>query len=48
MNMKKVNPFPFSDDNKRYHTWNYYLKHQYHEKVFNRGAAGLSTGRLCP
>lgn len=27
------NPFPYSDDNKRYHTWNYYLKHRFHQKV---------------
>lgn len=45
MNMKKVNPFPFSDDNKRYHTWNYYLKHQYHEKVFK---VALNANFSCP
>lgn len=27
------NPFIYSDDNKRYYTWNYYLKHQYGQKV---------------
>ena len=43
--MKKVNPFPFSDDNKRYHTWNYYLKHQYHEKVFK---VALNANFSCP
>ena len=31
--MKSVNPFPFSDDNKRYHTWNYYLRHRFGKKI---------------
>lgn len=43
--MKKTNPFPFSDDNKRYHTWNYYLKHQYYEKVFK---VALNADFSCP
>ena len=30
----KNNPFPYSDDNKRYYTWNYYLKQTYGNKVF--------------
>lgn len=29
----KNNPFPYSDDNKRYYTWNYYLKQTYGQKV---------------
>lgn len=28
------NPFEFSDDNKRYHTYNYYLKKRFGQKVF--------------
>ena len=28
------NPFIYSDDNKRYHTFNYYLRHRYHKKVY--------------
>lgn len=43
--MKKTNPFPYSDDNKRYHTWNYYLKHRYHEKVFK---VALNANFSCP
>ena len=43
--MKKINPFPYSDDNKRYHTWNYYLKHRYHEKVFK---VALNANFSCP
>ena len=39
------NPFPFSDDNKRYHTWNYYLKH----KIGNKTAkVPLDAGFSCP
>ena len=30
--MSYNNPFPYSDDNKRYHTWNYYLKHRFHSE----------------
>lgn len=41
----KKNPFPFSDDNKRYHTWNYYLKHRYHEKVCK---VALNADFSCP
>lgn len=29
----KNNPFPYSNDNKRYYTWNYYLKEKYGQKV---------------
>lgn len=28
-----LSPFPFSDTNKRYHTWDYFLKHRYGGKV---------------
>lgn len=39
------NPFPYSDDNKRYHTWNYYLKHRFHQKVFK---VALNANFSCP
>ncbi|MBS7175941.1 TIGR01212 family radical SAM protein [Massiliimalia timonensis] len=38
-------PFPYSDDNKRYHTWNYYLRHQFGGKVFK---VSLNAGFTCP
>lgn len=43
--MKTRNPFPYSNDNKRYHTWNYYLKQKYHEKVFK---VPLNAAFSCP
>lgn len=42
---KKKNPFPYSDDNKRYHTWNYYLKHRFHQKVCK---VPLNANFSCP
>ena len=39
------NPFPFSNDNKRYHTFNYYLRHRFNEKAFK---VGLDAGFTCP
>lgn len=39
------NPFPFSDDNLRYHSYSYYLKHKYHQKVFK---VPLDAGFTCP
>lgn len=39
------NPFIYSNDNKRYHTFNYYLKETYHEKVFK---VVLDAGFTCP
>lgn len=39
------NVFPFSDDNKRYHTQNYYMRHRYGEKVCK---IPLSGGFSCP
>lgn len=39
------NPFIYSDDNKRYHTFHYYLKHTYHSKVFK---VPLNGGFTCP
>ncbi|MDD3049284.1 MAG: TIGR01212 family radical SAM protein [Bacilli bacterium] len=43
--MKQQNPFPYSFDNKRYHTWNYYLKNTYHQKVFK---VPLNANFSCP
>ncbi|MCI9313033.1 MAG: TIGR01212 family radical SAM protein [Erysipelotrichaceae bacterium] len=43
--MKTNNPFPYSDDHKRYHTWNYYLRHTYHTKAFK---VALDGGFTCP
>lgn len=43
--MSYNNPFPYSDDNKRYHTWNYYLKHTFHSKVFK---VALNANFSCP
>lgn len=39
------NPFPLSDDNKRYHTWNYYLKQRFQKKVFK---VALNAAFSCP
>lgn len=39
------NPFIYSNDNKRYHTFNYYLKNQYQEKIFK---VPLDAGFTCP
>ncbi|MGL5383960.1 MAG: TIGR01212 family radical SAM protein, partial [Culicoidibacterales bacterium] len=39
------NPFPYSSDNKRYHTWNYHLREVYGEKVFK---VSLNAGFTCP
>lgn len=39
------NPFPYSNDNKRYHTWNYYLKQTFHQKVFK---VALNANFSCP
>ena len=38
-------PFLYTDDNKRYHTYNYYLRHRYGTKVFK---VGLDAGFTCP
>lgn len=43
--MKQPNPFLYSDDNKRYLTWNYYLKHRYQQKVYK---VPLNAGFTCP
>ena len=39
------NPFIYSNDNKRYHTWNYYLRNKYHCKVFK---VPLNANFSCP
>ncbi len=39
------NPFKYSLDNKRYHTYNYYLKSQYHTKV---AKVIIDGGFTCP
>ena len=40
-----MNPFKYSNDNKRYHTFNYYLKNKYHSKV---AKVSLNAGFTCP
>ena len=40
-----MNKFPYSLDNKRYHTYNYYLKNKYHKKV---AKVSLNAGFTCP
>ena len=40
-----VNEFEFSNTNKRYHTFDYYLKNKYNEKVFK---VSLNAGFSCP
>ena len=45
MNSVKDNPFPYSDDNKRYHTYNYYLRHRFGKKVFK---VPLNVDLGCP
>ncbi len=39
------NKFKYSDDNKRYHTWNYHLRHKFGCKVFK---VALNGGFTCP
>ena len=41
----KSNNFKYSDDNKRYHTYNYYLRHKYGKKVFK---VPLNANFGCP
>ncbi len=50
INMKKetqrnTNPFPFSDSNKRYHTFDYYLRRLFGEKT---AKISLDAGFTCP
>lgn len=44
-NQTKTNPFPYSDSNKRYHTYEYYLRHRYGEKC---AKITLDAGMTCP
>ena len=39
------NPFPYSFDNKRYHTYNYFLKKRYHKKI---AKVALNADFTCP
>ncbi len=39
------NPFPYSIDNKRYHTLTYFYQHKFHEKVCK---VSLNAGFTCP
>lgn len=43
--MSAVSPFPFSNDNKRYHTYNYFLLRRFGGKVFK---VSLNGGFTCP
>lgn len=45
MNTIKDNPFCYSKDNKRYHTYNYYLRRRFGTKVFK---VSLNLGLTCP
>ncbi len=40
-----TNLFEFSQDNKRYHTWNYHLRQKFGKKVFK---VSLNAGFTCP
>ncbi len=42
---KKKNPFPYSDNNKRYHTYDYYLRKRYGGKCVK---IALDAGFTCP
>ena len=42
MNLTK---FKYAFDNKRYHTWNYYLRNTFGEKVFK---VSINAGFTCP
>ncbi|MBS4173882.1 TIGR01212 family radical SAM protein [Bacillus sp. FJAT-49736] len=43
--MKEINPFPFSNDHKRYLTWNFHLREHFGHKVFK---VSLDGGFDCP
>ncbi|EBI2324855.1 TIGR01212 family radical SAM protein [Listeria monocytogenes] len=43
--MKQTNPFVYSNDNKRYHTWNYYLREEFGQKTYK---VALDGGFDCP
>ncbi|CAG9622447.1 TIGR01212 family radical SAM protein [Sutcliffiella rhizosphaerae] len=44
-NQIKQNPFPYSVEDKRYHTWNYHLRNHFGHKVFK---VALDGGFDCP
>lgn len=41
----KMNQFPYTFDNKRYHTYNYFLKNKYQKKI---AKVSLNAGFTCP
>ena len=43
--LNQINPFTYSTDNKRYHTWNYHLRNTFGHKVFK---VALDGGFDCP
>ena len=43
--MANLNKFKYSDDNKRYHTLNYFYRHKFNSKVFK---VSLNAGFSCP
>lgn len=43
--MQNKNPFPYTLDNKRYHTLNYFLKNKFYKKVYK---VSLNAGLSCP
>lgn len=43
--MKQTNPFVYSNDNKRYHTWNYCLREEFGQKTYK---VALDGGFDCP
>ncbi len=45
MTQAQQNPFPYSDSNKRYHTYDYYLRHRFGGKV---AKLPLDAGFTCP
>ena len=43
--IKMINPFKYSNTNKRYYSYDYYLKNKYNSKV---AKIGLDAGFTCP
>ncbi|MFD1739262.1 TIGR01212 family radical SAM protein [Bacillus salitolerans] len=43
--MNQSNPFPYTDDQKRYHSWNYHLRQHFGHKVFK---VAIDGGFDCP
>ena len=42
-----MNQFKYSLDNKRYHTYNYYLKNKYHQKVAKVALNAAAGSPVC-